>query len=119
MNPFEKRPFIKNCLSNTPMKKDHQYYVYILTNKNKTVLYTGVTNNLKRRLYEHGVHNDHINSFTFKYNCYYLIYYEMHSDIREAIAREKQIKGWKRFKKEYLIKEFNPEWRFLNEDVFS
>jgi putative endonuclease len=95
------------------------YYVYILTNKNKTVLYTGVTNDLKRRLYEHLTHKDHINSFTFKYNCYYLVYYEEHNDINLANEREKQIKGWKRFKKEDLITGFNPDWKFLNDDVFA
>lgn len=78
------------------------------------MLYTGVTNNLKRRLYEHSTHQDHINSFTYKYNCYYLVYYEEHNDIRVAIDREKQIKGWKRFKKDQLISEFNPGWHFLN-----
>ena len=89
----------------------------MLTNKNKTVLYTGVTNDLKRRLYEHTNHSDHINAFTYKYNCYNLVYYEEHNDIRVAIAREKQIKGWKRFKKDKLITDFNPEWSFLN-DLF-
>lgn len=95
------------------------YYVYILTNSNKKVLYTGVTNELKRRLYEHITHQNRLNSFTFKYNCYYLIYYEEHNDINHAIEREKQIKGWKRFKKEELISGFNPEWKFLNDDVLS
>lgn len=101
------------------MSREFRFYVYILTNKNKTVLYTGVSNDLKRRLYEHSAHNDYINAFTFKYNCYYLVYYEEHNDIKFAIEREKQIKGWKRSKKDTLITSFNPEWRFLNDDVFS
>ena len=99
------------------MPKEYNFCVYILTNKNKTVLYTGVTNNLKRRLYEHKTHKDQINAFTYKYNCFYLVYYEEHNIIKQAIAREKEIKGWKRFKKDILISEFNPEWRFLNNDV--
>jgi putative endonuclease len=95
------------------------YYVYILTNKNKTVLYTGVTNDLHRRLYEHATHKDHINAFTYKYNCYYLVYYEEFNEVNQAIDREKQIKGWKRFKKNDLITSSNPEWRFLNDEVTS
>ena len=95
------------------------YYVYILTNKNKTVLYTGVTNDLQRRLWEHSHHEKQINTFTFKYNCYYLIYYEEHNDVNMAIEREKQIKGLKRHKKENLINEFDPNWDFLNDIVSS
>ncbi len=95
------------------------YYVYILTNKNKTVVYVGVTNNLQRRLSEHINHVDHINAFTKKYNCYHLIYFEEHNDVNLAIEREKQIKGWKRDKKDKLICEFNPEWNFLENDFFD
>ncbi len=91
----------------------YTFYVYILTNKNKTVLYTGVTNNLKRRLLEH---KNKLNpkSFTSKYNTYYLVYYEKLSWIALAIAREKEIKDLKRDKKDALVKEFNPEVAFLN-----
>ncbi|HNN31961.1 MAG TPA: GIY-YIG nuclease family protein [Chitinophagaceae bacterium] len=92
----------------------HNYYVYILTNKNKTVLYIGVTNNLSARL------NQHINGigniFTSKYKAYFLIYLEHYDFIDQAIAREKQLKGWDRSKKEELIKTKNPEWTFLNND---
>lgn len=94
------------------------YFTYILTNKNKTVLYTGVTNNLKRRLYEHK--EDALGqkkTFAGKYNCYYLVYYERFQLIDHAIKREKEIKGWKRDKKEKLISEFNSEWKFLNDQV--
>ncbi|MDK2842319.1 MAG: putative endonuclease [Anaerophaga sp.] len=94
------------------------YFVYILTNKNKTVLYVGVTNDLVRRLEEHVNHKNHINAFTYRYKCYYLLYYEEHRDINQAISREKQIKGWKRIKKENLISEFNPDWNFLNDLIF-
>ncbi|MQP23945.1 GIY-YIG nuclease family protein [Flavobacterium sp. LMO8] len=91
----------------------YNFYVYILTNKAKTVLYTGVTNNLKRRLEEH---NEKLNpnSFTAKYNLNYLIYYEKYGWIQQAIAREKEIKLLRRDLKMELIKEFNPNMEFLN-----
>jgi putative endonuclease len=91
----------------------HTYYIYIMTNKTKTVLYTGVTNHLKIRLQQH---KDSINanSFTAKYNVHFLIYYEKFTWIQLAIAREKEIKGWKREKKIELIKTINPEFKFLN-----
>lgn len=94
----------------------NEYFVYILTNFSKTSLYTGVTNDLKRRLYEHknGLNKK---SFTTRYNCFYLIYWDKFNSIEQAIAREKQIKGWKRDKKESLINNFNPEWNFLNDEV--
>lgn len=95
----------------------HDYYVYILTNKNKTVLYTGVTNDLKARLYQHKNPKPYSKAFTARYNCYYLVYYEHHTYINQAIAREKQIKGWSRKKKEELITAFNPQWRFLNDEI--
>ena len=72
----------------------HNYYVYILTNKIKTVLYIGVTNDLQRRIYEH--ENSLISGFSKKYNCNYLIYYEHFQEIKEAIEREKEIKKWRR-----------------------
>jgi putative endonuclease len=91
----------------------YNFYVYIITNKNKTVLYTGVINNLKRRLNEH---KNHINasSFTALYNVEFLIYYEHFGWIQLAIAREKEIKDMRRELKLNLIKEFNPEMKFLN-----
>ncbi len=95
----------------------HNYYVYILTNKTKTVLYTGVTNNLKERLYYHRNPDPMSKAFTTKYKVYYLIYYEHFLDIDTAIAREKQIKGYSRKKKEKLIESFNPKWEFLNDKI--
>jgi len=91
---------------------NNQYYVYILTNKNNTVLYTGVTNNLERRLYEHK--NKLIDGFTKKYNINKLVFYEITNDINSAIAREKQIKGWLRIKKIKLIEMMNPNWEDLS-----
>ena len=93
----------------------HNYFDYILTNKTKTVLYTGITNNLERRLWEHT--QPETNRFTSKYNCRYLLYWERFQYVEAAIAREKQIKGWTRTKKEQLIFEFNPKWNFLNDEV--
>ena len=96
----------------------HNYYVYILTNKGKTVLYTGVTSNLKDRLRFHREDtNLNKKAFTSKYKSFYLVFYEHFNEIELAIAREKQIKGWLRIKKEKLITDFNPDWRFLNDDI--
>lgn len=83
------------------------FYVYILTNPTRTVLYVGVTNSLERRLYEH--QNKLLDGFTKKYNCICLVYYEEAADATTAIAREKEIKGWKRVRKEALIDTMNPE----------
>ena len=91
-----------------------QYYVYIMTNKSRT-LYTGVTNNLQRRVYQHK--NKLIDGFTKKYNITKLVYYETTNNISAAIAREKQIKGWLRRKKIALIKSVNPEWRDLSQEI--
>ena len=94
----------------------HNYYTYILTNKSKTVLYIGVTNDLKLRLQFHKKPSS-INNFTSKYKCFYLIYYEHFHDINLAIGREKELKGWRREKKELLINSINPHWDFLNDSV--
>ncbi|NOQ26814.1 MAG: GIY-YIG nuclease family protein [Bacteroidales bacterium] len=92
-------------------------YVYTMTNKNNSVLYTGVTNNLKRRIEEHqNKHNP--KSFTSKYNIYKLVYYESFFLIGDAIAKEKQIKAGSRAKKEELIYRMNPEWNDLGETEF-
>ena len=95
----------------------HNYFVYMLTNKNKTVLYIGVTNDLEKRLYEHKHSEKDSRCFTKKYNCFYLLYYEQFQDVNQAIVREKELKGWRREKKEKLITSFNPDWRFLNDDI--
>ena len=89
-------------------------YIYIMTNKNKTTLYIGVTSDLKRRVWEHRTHAVP-NSFTAKYNLEYCIYYETLSNIEDAIRREKILKGWTRAKKEILINKMNPDWA----DLFS
>ena len=96
-----------------------QYYVYILTNYKKTVLYTGVTNNLEQRITEHYLDRGNAKTFTGKYNAFFLVYYECTQYINNAIAREKEIKGWNRKKKEELITSFNPAWKFLNHEVLG
>ncbi len=91
-----------------------RYFVYILTNPNNTVLYTGMTNNLEKRTLQH---KEKINvSFASKYNINKLVYYEIFATAAEAIAREKQIKGGPRNKKELLIKSINPTWKDLSDD---
>jgi putative endonuclease len=97
----------------------YNFYTYILTNYTKKVLYTGVTNDLERRLYEHYFGIDQKESFTSKYKCYYLVWFERHQYVNHAIEREKEIKGWLRKKKIELIERENPEWRFLNSDIME
>lgn len=90
------------------------YYIYIITNKNRTVLYTGVTNNLSRRLNEHQENITlHKKTFAARYNVCYLVHFETFSWIQDAIAREKTIKGWTRAKKLELIRSTNPKMEFL------
>ena len=93
-----------------------QYHVYILTNSNKNVLYTGVTNDLRRRVYEHKHHLDK-GSFTARYNVENLVYYEVTSSVESAIEREKQIKGWNRKHKNKLVESKNPNWEDLYEFI--
>ena len=92
-----------------------QYYVYIITNKGNTVLYTGVTNNLKKRAFEHK--EKVTEGFTQKYKISKLVYYEIFDDIGNALLREKQIKAGSRHKKIELINELNKEWRDLYEEL--
>ena len=91
-----------------------QYYVYILTSNNHRVLYTGITNNLQRRLWEH--RSEIADSFTKRYHVHRLVHFEITSDVRAAIEREKQIKSWSRARKEALIAQDNPQWRDLSLD---
>ena len=91
-------------------------FIYIMINKYKNVLYIGVTSNLKVRIYQH---ENHLleRSFTSKYNVEFLVYYEYFENIEHAILREKELKGWRREKKDALISSRNPDWIFLNEEV--
>ncbi|HSC40794.1 MAG: GIY-YIG nuclease family protein [Betaproteobacteria bacterium] len=94
--------------------KSKLYYVYIMTNRSKT-LYTGVTNNLARRVHEHKMKS--IAGFTSKYNITRLVYYEETTDVLSAISREKTIKGWVRAKKLALIESVNPTWKDLGRSL--
>ena len=95
------------------------YYVYIVTNKRKTVLYTGMTNNLEQRIIEHYLDRLDGKTFAGKYNCHFLLLYETFRYVNDAITREKEIKGWLRIKKADLITNFNPDWNFLNKEIFG
>ena len=88
------------------------YYVYILSNWDDSVLYIGITSDLMRRLYEH--RNHLVDGFTARYNVHKLVYFEYTSDVRSAIEREKQLKGWRRAKKDALISKANPTWDDLS-----
>ena len=90
------------------------YYVYLLTNWNNKVMYVGMTNNLERRVYEHK--NKLVNGFTKKYNINKLVYFEETSDVNSAISREKEIKKWRREKKDTLVLSNNPEWKDLSDE---
>ena len=92
------------------------YYVYILTTKNNSVLYIGVTNNLRKRLKEHK--NEQVDGFTKKYHVHKLVFFEEYKEIISAIAREKQLKSWIRAKKNQLIETKNPDWNDWGENIF-
>lgn len=93
-----------------------QFFIYIHTNWNNKVIYTGVTNNLVRRIYEH--RNKVIDGFTKKYNLSKLVYFEQTHDIISAINREKEINKWRREKKNKLVESMNPSWKDLANELF-
>jgi putative endonuclease len=93
------------------------YYVYMMTNRSRVVLYTGVTNSLERRLWFHD--NTAKQSFTKRYNVDRLVYFEKFDRARDAISREKEIKGWRREKKNDLVRKLNPKWEDLSEKLFG
>lgn len=97
--------------------KEYEYYVYILTNFHRTVLYIGVTNDLRRRLKQHEAKKNE--GFTADYNVNILVYFEKYKDIRNAIKREKQLKGWSRAKKDALVAAKNPEFKDLMREYKS
>ena len=98
----------------------HNYYVYILTNKDRKVLYIGITNSLENRISQHRTEAaGDKTTFAGKYNCIFIIYYERFQYVNDAIIREKELKGWTRAKKEALINGFNPDWEFLNDKLFQ
>ena len=96
----------------------YNYFVYIITNEYRTTLYIGITNNIQKRLSQHYFDSQNAKqSFAGKYNCIYLVYYEGFQYPKEAIAREKELKKWRREKKNNLISEFNPKWETLNNQL--
>ena len=96
------------------MASENNYYVYVLTNWNNNVMYIGVTNDLTRRIYEHKTKL--VNGFTQKYNVDKLVYFEVTRDVYEAITREKEIKKWRREKKDNLVTTINPDWNDLSQE---
>jgi len=94
---------------------DKHYYVYLLTNWNNHVMYVGVTNDLHRRIYEH--RNNLLEGFTKKYNVHKLVYFEETADVNSAIARETEIKKWRRQKKNDLVLSMYSEWKDLSEEI--
>ena len=97
--------------------KQHNYFIYITTNPAFTVLYVGVTNNLSARLCEHYINRGNAKTFAGKYHCYNLLYYEHYHYVKQAIARENEIKSWGKRKKLALIKEQNPKFNFYNLEI--
>ncbi len=97
--------------------KQHNYFVYIVTNPGKNVLYTGMTNNLSQRITEHYLNKGKSETFAGRYYCYILVYHEHFLHVQEAIKREKEIKGWLREKKLRLISSINPYFKSFNKEV--
>jgi len=93
-----------------------QYYVYLLASEQNGTLYTGITSDLKKRIWEHK--NNIIKSFTKKYDVHNLVYYEIHGDVEQALLREKKIKKWRRTWKLKLIESMNPKWEDLYDELF-
>jgi len=92
--------------------REHHYYVYMMISNSRRALYTGVTNNLERRVFQHK--NDEFEGFSQQYRAHRLVWFERYSNIQTATAREKQLKGWRREKKNRLVHRVNPEWKDLS-----
>ena len=97
----------------------HNYFVYITTNVSRTVLYIGVTNDLEIRRKQHHDNKGKQETFAGRYYCHNLVYWERFQYINDAIAREKELKKWNRSKKNNLIEDLNPSWKFLNQEVLK
>ena len=93
------------------------YYIYMMTNRSRVVLYIGVTNSLVRRVWQH--QNGEIDGFTKRYRLNRLVYYESFNDPRDSISREKELKGWRRSKKDALVETLNPKWADLSAMLFQ
>ncbi|MCJ8210912.1 GIY-YIG nuclease family protein [Mucilaginibacter sp. RS28] len=99
--------------------RQYNFFTYILTNHDRTVLYTGVTKDLEIRLIQHYFGSDNKDSFTAKYKCFYLVWFERHQYVQHAIDKEKQIKGLSRNKKIAMIEAENKNWTFLNKEIME
>ena len=97
--------------------REHDYWVYIVSNNTRSTLYIGVTNDLRNRVWQHRAAEKR--GFSQRYHCVHLVYCEYYSDIHEAISREKQLKSWRRSKKDALIVSTNPRWDDLAEDWYD
>ena len=97
--------------------KDHNYFVYITTNPARSVIYIGVTNDLDTRIRQHYSNKGNPKTWAGRYYCYNLVWFERHSSIEHAIELEKEIKKWRRSKKNTLINSVNPDWQFLNDEI--
>ena len=99
------------------MPREYDFWIYILTNKNRSVLYIGMTNSLSRRVHQH--QSGETDGFAATYQCRRLVYYEHYRNVNEAIARETQLKKWRREKKLALINRMNPQWNDLSRQLFQ
>ncbi len=99
------------------MVREYRFYVYILQSSSRRALYIGMTNNLRQRVFDHKAHRHE--GFTDQYNAVRLVHWERYDDVHKAIAREKQLKRWRREKKLWLIARFNPGWKNLAADWFD
>jgi putative endonuclease len=99
------------------MKKEYNFWVYILTNYKRNVLYIGITNDLAGRLKEHYDNRGKKETFAGRYHCYNLVYYEWYQYVLNALTREKEMKNWARKRKIELIESVNPDWTFFNKDI--
>ncbi|MDO7875883.1 GIY-YIG nuclease family protein [Hymenobacter sp. ASUV-10] len=101
------------------MSAAHRYCVYLLTNATRSVLYTGITNDLRTRLHQHIQSRGNPKTFTGRYQCYLLVYFEYWPDPTAAIAREKEIKLWNRAKKNTLVEQLNPTWQAIDLETWT
>ncbi len=99
------------------MRREYQFYVYVMQSASRRALYTGMTNNLRKRVWQHKNHS--FEGFTDDYNAIHLVYWESFDSVHNAIAREKQLKGWRREKKRRLVEKMNPGWRDLAADWYE
>jgi len=109
------RPFV--LVRSLTMRREYQFYVYIMHSISRHVLYIGMTNNLHKRVWQHKMHG--LEGFTDRYNAVRLVFWEKYDDVRNAIDREKQLKRWRREKKIWLIEQMNPRWKDLAADWYE